>query len=151
MSCQLDATKIAPKIYQGSMPPPGTHVRACGFDVLVLMAETHEYTDEGGYVPGNVSFPGVKVIHAPIDDGVLSESEWTEAIAAATQTARYVRKGARVLITCRMGRNRSGLVTALTLHMLTRKSGGQIVKHVQMMRSGALTNRSFVRALEGLR
>jgi len=150
MTCSLDADRIASRVYQGSMPPPGHQVRACGFDVLVLMASTEEYTHEGGYHPSDRSFPGVKVFHAPIDDGRLTGPEWNTASRVAMQVAGYVRRGKRALITCRMGRNRSGLVTALTLHMLTGKSGGEIVRHVQRHRADALTNRSFVQALETL-
>jgi len=121
----------------------GSEVRRCGFDVLVLAAKEFQ--------PLSELFPGVEVIHVPIDDAQLSRWEWKSALSAADIVARRVRGGKRALITCYMGWNRSGLITALTLYMLTGEPGAKIVQHVQRQRSHALTNPSFVAALRALR
>jgi hypothetical protein len=52
--------EIAPGLYQGSKPPFGTELKDLGFDVLVLAAREIQ--------PASVYFPGIEVIHAPIDD-----------------------------------------------------------------------------------
>lgn len=142
MTCDLDATRIVSHVYQGSMPPLGHEVRRCGFDALVLAARE--------YQPPAVEFPGVVVVHAPIDDAVLTRDEWRTAKHAAVRVERLVRSGARVLITCAMGRNRSGLITALALKLLTRKRNDEIVALIRACRAGALTNQTFVRALYGV-
>jgi len=140
IQCDLDATRIATRIYQGSAPPPGSDVRRCEFDVLVLSAKE--------YQPPAEMFPGVSVVHVPLDDAELGHAEWIRAVAAADKVARQIRdRDARALITCAMGRNRSGLVTAITLHLLTGEAGYKIVRHIQRRRQNALTNPSFVKTL----
>jgi len=62
-----------------------------------------------------------------------------------------VTDGRRVLVTCAAGLNRSGLVTAIAMHILTRHSGITCVQHVQNRRAGALSNRQFRRVLVELR
>jgi protein-tyrosine phosphatase len=54
-----------------------------------------------------------------------------------------VSEGAQVLVTCRMGKNRSGLVSALALHLLTGQSGKACIQHIQSRRKGALRNPGF--------
>ena len=66
---------------------------------------------------------------------------------AAEIVARRVRSGERVLVTCAMGRNRSGLVSALALHFLTGISGAEAARLVKARRHNALTNRYFMAAL----
>lgn len=142
-TCQLDASRIVRSIYQGSKPPVGGLVRRCDFDLLVLAAME--------YQPPPEAFPGVVVYHAPLDDAELTNREFRIALRAAEFAADVWRGGGRILITCQAGRNRSGLITALTLHLLTRDPGAKIVRHIQRRRPDALTNPSFVRALSGLR
>ena len=137
----LDAHRIAPGLWQGAKPPLGDAVRLAGVRVLVLCAQE--------YQPSRNDFPGVRVIRAPNDDADRPPSveEMTVALDAAGVVAQYVRNGARVLVTCQQGRNRSGLVTALALHRLMRFPGRECVRMVQEARPGALTNEHFVRAL----
>lgn len=139
----VDATRIVSRVYQGSKPPLGPMVGRSGFDVLVLCAEEIQ--------PDSQCFPGVDVLRAGIDDAELSPREWMRVVRAADMTAARVRSGQRVLITCHMGLNRSGIVTAVTLHMLTGQPGDAIVEHIQSRRSGALCNPSFVHAIRRLR
>jgi protein-tyrosine phosphatase len=137
----LDATRIVSRVYQGSQPPTGYAVSSEGFDVLVLCAQELEPQQPAS------AFPSVSVIRAGIDDGELTRAEWARAVRAAAATVGRIRSGSRALITCHMGLNRSGLVTALTLHMLTGRPGDEIVRHIQRRRSGALCNESFVKAI----
>jgi protein-tyrosine phosphatase len=141
-TCQLDASRIVRGLYQGSKPPVGGAVRRCDFDLLVLCAME--------YQPPAEEFPGIVVWHAPLDDAQLSRREWKLAVEAARLAAEIMRAGGRVLSTCQAGRNRSGLVSALTLHLLTREPGEKIVNYIQRKRNGALTNPSFVAALNRL-
>jgi hypothetical protein len=144
--CQLDADRIVTRIYQGSYPPPGREVARCGFDVLVLCAVELQ-------TPA-LFFDGVQVIHCPLDDAELTAQEWARAQTTARKIAvrLHGRPQSRALITCAAGRNRSGLVTALTLHLITGKSGLQIIEHIRKRRRPrdgtlALTNPSFLAAL----
>ena len=57
----LDTTEIIPKLlYMGGVPSIGYAVRNAGFDVLVLCASE--------YQPPARDFPGVQVIHCPLED-----------------------------------------------------------------------------------
>jgi hypothetical protein len=144
---QLDVSRVLPGLYIGSKPMPGPHLCRAGFDALVLCAEEIQ--------PPSALFPGVLVIHAGIrDDCDLSRSERLLALRAATEVARLVRRGQRVLVTCQQGRNRSGLVTAAAVHMLTGVSGRRAASHVQRRRQTplgpALSNPCFVELLRRL-
>jgi len=138
----VEASPIKAGLWQGSAPPVGDAVRKSGFDVLVLCAEE--------YQPPASAFPGVEVIHAPNDDSKLTRTQLAGALQAAHRAALALKQGKQVLVTCRVGWNRSGLVSALSLHLLTGKSGGECVGLVQRGREGALGNPYFVAALERL-
>lgn len=138
-TCPLDASRIAGALYQGSAPPIGLTVRDCGFDVLVLAAKE--------YQPDDTLFPGVRVLHAPLDDANVDAYTWSVASGAASRVARALRRGGRVLVTCHMGINRSGLIVALSLHELSRQQASPIIRHIRRARPGSLRNEEFVRAL----
>jgi protein-tyrosine phosphatase len=138
-TCELDATRISPGIFQGSLPPTGTEVRDCGFHVLVLAASE--------YQPSSRMFPGVVVVRAPMEDAEITKTQWRLAIMTAYLIAEEIRKGKRVLVTCNAGRNRSGLIVALTLLLLTGERSNTIIRHVKARRRGALTNPTFVSAI----
>jgi protein-tyrosine phosphatase len=138
----IDANEIIPGIYQGSKPPKGLHLRKADFTVLVLSAME--------YQPAKGTYPGVAVVYAPLDDAELTSREWEIAKKAALQAARAHRSGKKVLITCYQGLNRSGLITALALHMITGNAGAKIVNHIRRCRAGALSNSSFTSAIERL-
>lgn len=134
----LDATRIAERLYQGGYTTPEL-ASAAAFDALVLCAEEHQ----------PVPHPGVRirVIRCPMDDAVLTREEWRRAVHAAREVANLQRAGHRVLVTCWAGRNRSGLVTALALNMLTHWPFEAVIQHIQRRRPGALTNKTFTAAL----
>lgn len=141
---RIDATRILPRLYQGSIPPTGATLRRAGFGALVLAAEEHQ--------PSARHFPGLYVLHAPLDDHEypLTGQEWTQIATAAEFAAVGVRKGMRVLVTCQAGLNRSGIITAMAVMMLTGCSGDQAVRLVQSRREDALCNSSFAAQLSNL-
>lgn len=140
----LDATLLYPKLYIGKAPPEGPALAQAGFTSLFLCAQEIQ--------PSSRRFPGLRyVTRAGIDDAELSPGEWEVAQRAGHLAARHVRGGEKVLLTCAQGRNRSGLVAALTLHDLLGLSGPEAVRYVQRRRPWALMNESFVRALGRVR
>jgi hypothetical protein len=136
----IDADEIAPRLWQGADPPRGGVLRNLGFRGVVLCAQEHQYAPR--------DFPGVRVVNAPMDDAWYVASETARAAAAAG--AELWRRGAKVLVVCHMGINRSGLVSALILRNITGCSGAQAVAAVKRKRPGALSNRAFVKFLERL-
>ena len=81
-------------------------------DVVVLMACEYQPSIEK---EGRVRY----VIHSPIDDSLAPDPREVKlAREVAARVADHVAKGRRVLVTCNMGLNRSGLVSALALRRL---------------------------------
>jgi protein-tyrosine phosphatase len=138
---KLDANAILPRLWQGRRPPMGDRLRIHGFQALVLCAAEHQ--------PDAHLFPGVEVIYAPNDDnfGQITREQIEGALAAARQTATLVRSGRKVIVTCWAGINRSGLVSAIALHLLTGWSGVACIRHVKGARPGALRNPAFQEVL----
>ena len=137
-----DAHNILPRLWQGSAPDPGATVRRDGFRALVLAAEE--------YQPPSVAFPGVSVMHAPLDDHYdpLTAAEWERIIRAASFVSYHVSHGHRTLVTCQAGLNRSGIITALAICFLTDATGRQAIQRVQQRRPDALRNENFVDHIE---
>jgi protein-tyrosine phosphatase len=77
-------------------------------------------------------------------------SELQTARKGAKAAASAHKRGGNVLVTCHMGLNRSGLVTAMMLHLLTPMTGERIVAHVREHRPGALCNLHFAKAISAL-
>lgn len=100
-----------------------------------------------------IAKPGVQVVHAPNDDSSnpLTRQQATVAIAASRVAARAFREGKKVLISCMQGRNRSGLVMALTLHRLYGMAGERCREYIRNKRPHALTNDSFNKFLDNLK
>ncbi len=140
----VDADRILPGLYQGSKPEKGATLKLAGFDSLVLCAEE--------YQPSAKVFPGVEVHHAPLDDHPyeLSDAEWLRIIEAAEFAMTSVHLGKRVLVTCWMGINRSGIVNAVAVMMLTGCKPRQAVRHLRRRRRKALSNTSFAQQLNVL-
>lgn len=133
----VDADKIAPGLYIGSVP------RSCGsFDAVVLAA--WEYQD--------VSLRCL-VIRAPLEDAAPTKQQVKLALLAARQVHALLRAGNKVLVTCAQGRNRSALIVGLAL-MMDGMSAKQAIRRIVEKRKGAafgakaLTNSAFVRVLE---
>jgi len=145
----LDANEIASGLWQGSVPPQGGVLNLLGYHALVLAAEEFQF-DAGFY-------PGVAVIYAPNDDNgkPLSREQLTIAVKAARDVAARIRSGQKVLVTCAAGVNRSGLVSALTLHFLYGWSGDRCIRRIRERRTHpnfgkALSNPFFTHALRKL-
>jgi protein-tyrosine phosphatase len=140
----MNTSRIYDTIWQGAQPPTGPKLREFGFDVLVLCATEFQ-------PPAN-QFPGVTVIHAPNDDSdMTSRDQLDTVLQAARKVAEAARADKNVLVTCYLGLNRSGLVTALALHLLTGWPGWKCAKTVKLQRPYALSNQHFVRLIERLR
>ncbi len=146
----LDASELVTGLWQGSLPPPGGAVRAAGFKVLVLCAREYQLQAN--------DYPGVQVVHAPNDDHdhlPLNRDKLQIALGGAHAVATAVREGLPTLVTCAAGLNRSGLVSALSLHLLFGWPGQECVELVQRRRPSspvhpgrpALNNKEFVAAL----
>jgi protein-tyrosine phosphatase len=135
----LDTYRIRENLYQGAFPPHGNAVADAGFNVLVLCA--WENQDPSNY-------PGVEVVCAPGDDinqWPVDPQELSNWQNASSVVVERLKAGKKVLVTCIGGYNRSGMVTAMTLHAMTGWSGEDIVSFVSSRRPGALFNRSFAR------
>lgn len=143
----IDADQIIRNLYQGSKPPFGEELSRHKFDVLVLAAQE--------YQPADLHFPGLRVVRAPMDDARLSSREWDQVVRAARAVASYVRRGKQVLVTCYEGRNRSGIIVAVAVHLITGVSGARAVDIVRRQRKAmsgpALTNPDFVARLRAIR
>jgi protein-tyrosine phosphatase len=141
----LDADRIGPGFYQGGVPRSAKAVMRAGFDTLVLCAQEVQ--------PPPHALSGLHVIRCPLNDDptvpVPREAQRL-AIQAAKKTVDRLRSGHRVLVTCMQGINRSGLISALTLHLMTGRPGADCAQHVQRCRPGALSNPRFVEWLSTL-
>jgi protein-tyrosine phosphatase len=141
------ASRIAPKLWQGGFPIDPAGLRG-KFDAIVLCAV--ELQPDG--IADADTFPeDVEVICAPLrdeDDIDVSPEEIEVATWAANRVIEALRAGKRVLSTCAMGRNRSGLVSALALVGRYGMSGREAAAHVRRRRKNALTNPSFSEFLD---
>lgn len=118
-----------------------------GFHALVLTALEWQ-------IPA-LEFPGLAVIHAPNnDDGSpLTRDQLDRALTAARQVVTRLQNGQKVLVTCAAGVNRSGLVSALSLHFLKGWSGDKciaVVRKRRQTRQMPLCNPFFTAALRKL-
>jgi hypothetical protein len=137
----IDATRICSKLYQGSFPAPHTPLKRYGFDCLVLCADELQ--------PPSNEYSDIFIIRVPMDEGPADPRTMVRAAQAAEAVKALIQKGYRTLVTCRMGLNRSGLVSALTLRSMG-ISGHNARKIVQMARPRALCNPRFAEALDSL-
>lgn len=142
----IDAHEIYPGLWQGSAPLEGPVLSQLGFKGLVLCAKEHQ--------PAAERFSGLQVIHAPNDDDfsrLPTREELNIALKAAYQVVDMIRRKETVLVTCWMGRNRSGLVSALALHLMTGKAGFTCMRQVRARRGRrALGNPGFQQVLTKL-
>lgn len=133
----LDATLIVQRLYVGSAPPTGFALAQSGFNALVLAANE--------YQPKSFNFPGVFVIHAPIDDGMqVTAADASVIEQAGILVAQMLGEGRNVLCTCRAGRNRSAVIAARALMIGQGMSGSQAIDAVRSKRK----DRDGVSALE---
>lgn len=122
----------------GSLPRGGNELAAAGVRRLVLCASE--------YQPPVESFPGVQVVDRfPFKDDFdhgLPEDRVPGAFRLAESLAQDSGPG-YVLVTCRAGRNRSGLILALALIEQLRMEPQPVIDLIQAKRVGALSNPKF--------
>ena len=159
---QVEGSLIAPGLYQGQAPPCGPTLRQAGIDTLVLCAEEWQppYNIDPvcaavlGYHPALPAYPGVQLVYAPADDDFdkpPSPAVLELAGKAAAAAAFRILQGGKVMVSCWAGKNRSGLVTCLTLQGLTGIGGPGILQHMAKARPQALTNPQFRAAIQKIR
>ena len=133
-------------LFQGGCPTQGPWLRRRGFSLLVLCAIEHQ--------PPSHRFPGLRVMRIPLDDvsEPLSPTAAASVMTMASVVADALRRHKKVLVTCQMGLNRSGLVNGVALRMLTGAQGEEVVEHIRRRRGGmALSNREFAKFVRSLR
>jgi hypothetical protein len=131
------AHRIVDHLFQGGRPPPGDGLKNAGVDVLVLCAASWQE---------DTLYPGLIVVKAPGDDDARIHrmmrfiDVWR---AAAELVVDHIKEGRNVLVTCEAGQNRSGIVSAMSVAMLTGCTGEEAVNTVSSCRPFALNNRTF--------
>lgn len=140
----MDVTQLAGNLWIGSAPRSGSRYER--FGVIYFVAE--EIRPEPTMFRSKVRYFG-------FDDGPLDEKTWTTARIAADSVTKDLVAGHQVLVTCAMGRNRSALVCAIALHMMTGMPGREIAEFVagkRVDRNGehALSNQAFRGYVESL-
>lgn len=142
----VDASHVWGPLWQGSWPGEGARLEADGFDGLALCAMERQ--------PPHGSFPGVRVVvRSRLDDREIDRETWRRAVDTAKAVAGHVERGEarKFLVTCNMGWNRSGLVNAIAIHILSGMRGDRCVELVRRGRGKmALSNESFARAVKRL-
>jgi len=142
----LDVDRVFDKLFQGAVPPQGDLLARLGFDVVVLCANE--------YQPRADLHPGVELIYMPTDDydHIPPTNEHIEKVqATAALVVKRLLEGKAVLVTCQMGWNRSGLVTATALHLWHGWSGERCVVWLKQHREDALYNKRFAIHIKSLR
>ena len=126
-------TYLAERLAQGSAPPEYVSLP---FDTIVLAAMEYQ-----------PRMPGYEVFHVPLDDAKPTRTERALIRSAASEVARRVRHGRRVLVTCWQGRNRSGVISGLALVELGLPRS-QAIRRIRDLRNG-LTNPYFYAIVNG--
>lgn len=141
----MTASLVIPNLYIGSAPPLHQSWSGTGIKHLVLAAREMRHLQP----PAN--FPGVQVHYAPLDDDYnrpMPPTQVAIAMEAAQQVAQWVGNGETTVVTCHEGRNRSGLITALSLMLLTGVSPERAVRLLRAARGEmALQNPQFLKVL----
>jgi len=115
-----------------------------GFDSVYYCAVEHPPPED---MRGGVVY--ATNYYAPNNDSEnlsLAKEMRRAGLAAANVIARHVNHGKRCLVTCAVGKNRSGLATGLALRKLG-LGGQEAVELIRTQRPGALSNELFVRMI----
>lgn len=131
---------------QGDMDSAYEAIRSGTFDVVILCAV--ELEEMFRLLPARTH---PEIVYASNVDGLaLSRRQLRVATTAAGKAVRAYRAGKRVLITCQAGRNRSGLVTGLAMHLATGCGGKLATEIIRARRNAhgpALSNDVFAKFL----
>ena len=105
-------TKVRDNLFIGSAPPVGDTLKNMGFDELWLCAEE--------YQPDSNEFDGVKVHHFPNQDlgQKISDEKVLEVKNEASKVANALKKGQKVLVTCRKGWVRSAALIMAAMKLM---------------------------------
>ena len=133
----MNVWQIAPRLYQGSVPERGQ--LAC--DVVVLCATEYQFP---AHRYGPRPFGDTRVLRCPLEDAglPLPPKQIILALRTAVEVARLWAHGSRVLTTCAMGRNRSGLINVLALMELGHSAEASLGA-VRKARPNAIDNLHF--------
>jgi protein-tyrosine phosphatase len=138
ITSSYDCSNIAKRLWVGAVPPFDRDLP--DFDVLVLCAKELQ--------PAQLAFHG-HVIRCPVPDGQLEMHELKRVLLSGRAVAENLRSGKRVLVTCAAGLNRSALVAALALGLVTRMPVHEILVLIRSRRKpDCLYNKHFVEILE---
>jgi len=142
----LDGKMVKGCIAQGDAQ--STSATAGQFDMIVFCAK--EFQPKPDLL--TKIKPAKALVYAPFEDGELTKGELQIATTAAMTVADAFDEGKKVLVTCMQGRNRSGLVVALALHMIYGVGGVKARQIIRERRAGVevLMNPAFDRFLENL-
>lgn len=126
----IDASLVIDRLAVGGKPAHNAPFSREGWDALVLCAREHQpMTHVRRRIP------------CPLNDSAY-ELMYPESIRLVTSVVREVvelhRRGARILVTCIEGRNRSALVAALAVKELLGVTGAEAVERVRAGRNPAL-------------
>lgn len=137
---RVSSSRILQHLHQGSAPQAGFPLP---FDLVVLCAQERQYSPS---VYGHRPFGArARVLRVPLTDGgqPLSPQNAARAYAAGTAVAAALVRDERVLVTCALGLNRSGIVNALAMLQLG-ADAPSAVAIIKRQRPGALHNPHFV-------
>jgi hypothetical protein len=133
------------QLYQSGAPEDAAEwasIRARGIDVAVDLF--------GSLDPGVPAEPNsILYIFWPIEDADYMPAMGILNVLVDT-IVRLIQLGHKVLVHCRMGKSRSGLLNALVVMRLQGISGHDAVALVRKQRPGALGNNVFTAYLESL-
>lgn len=132
------ASRVTHRLWQGSVPSPS---EALPFNVVVLCAEEHQFPEIGPR-----GFGDATILRCPLQDEPPSQGAVDRAMRMGLEVAARHTADQRVLVTCAMGMNRSGLVVGLALLALGTTAPGA-VEAVRRARPGALFNPHFVKLI----
>lgn len=137
----LNANKIIDRLWQGSYPYSMDAVKE-NFDVLVLCADELQMTYNDILLDEH--YPSITIIRCGLDDSIpVRAGDFKKANNASKKIAIEYNLGKQILITCAAGLNRSGLITALVLRLISDMSGSDASKLIKNARHGALYNTAF--------
>ena len=152
MASYTDFDQIYPNLFQGSYPRL-TESLMKQFDVVVYCAVEKQPSKSAlKNVPRNKKAIGIPLEDDPYQPITLELEH--ELKRRAFELAGMLRAGKKVLVTCAMGLNRSGIVSALTLMAVTGCHGRKAFETVQQRRrpaddgTRALFNPMFARFIQ---
>jgi hypothetical protein len=141
-SALLDMCHIHHRLWIGAYPDEAWLLPSFGIDRVYLCASERQHLP---------AIAGLTVVPFGFDDAQLSSPEWQWLLRKAREIAVHIRYSERdVLISCNQGMNRAPLVAGAVLHVLTGRSGADIIGLLRRNRDGVLSNRFFADALGSL-